>query len=293
MDIIVAENAGACYGVNRSLEIVEQASRSGNKIATLGDLIHNPIVVKELRDKYNIFSVDGVNSAKNHDVDTIIIRSHGVPIDQIENAKKLGLEVIDATCPHVKNVQVTAKNLAEIYSAVILVGKSGHPEVESVSSYVKAAGAMCFVGQSKEEFDSILPQLKKINSKIGVVSQTTQSLDVFNEMINYLETNGLELDIKNTICAATKKRQNYAIDLSKHVDAMIVLGGKNSSNTNHLADLCKKSAKLVFHIEDPKELNISDFQTIKTLGITAGASTPKTQINNLLSFLNCHFSHFG
>lgn len=286
MNIFIADNAGACYGVNRSLDIVKEASQENLNVATLGDLIHNPIVVKNLKNKYNIGSVDSVESAKNININNLVIRSHGVPIDLIKKAKEFNIKILDATCPHVKHVQDTAKYLALLYPAVIIIGKSGHPEIESVSSYVLSNGTKCFVGQTIKELNNYIPQLKKLNSKIGVVSQTTQSLNVFNKMINYLQEQGIKLDIKNTICSATKQRQKSAIELSKRVDAIIVLGGKNSSNTNHLADLCKENCNIVIHIEQPDELDLTQLQNVKNLGITAGASTPKSQIDSLVNYLN-------
>lgn len=286
MQINIANNAGACYGVNRSLDIVKDAASKYTNIATLGDLIHNPAVVKDLRDKYSIKSVESVSQAVESGIEVLIIRSHGVSLDVIDQAKSAGIKIIDATCPYVKNVQNTAMILAGLYPAVIIIGKLGHPEIESVASYVKAQSTKCFIVQTKQEIDRILPELKSINDSIGVVSQTTQSAPVFDEIVDYLSSQGIKLEIENTICASTKKRQNAAIELSKKSQAMIVLGGKNSSNTNHLADLCKDNCEHVYHIETANELNPKWLENVSNLGITAGASTPKEHIEKLLSYLN-------
>lgn len=286
MQIIVANNAGACYGVNRSLEIVMNAVKSCKKIATLGDLIHNPIVIADLDINYNIKSVSSVEAANSLGVDVLVIRSHGVPIDVVEKAESQGIEVIDATCPYVKNVQTTASLLAGLYPAVIIIGKAGHPEVESVSSYIKAQNTKCFVAETKDEIDEFIDELISLKDTVGVVSQTTQSNQVFEDMIEYLKNKGVKLEIENTICAATKKRQQAAIDLSTQVDAMLVVGGKNSSNTNHLADLCREHCKKTFHIESLGDLNTYDLKDVETLGISAGASTPKSHIDSIVETLS-------
>lgn len=286
MEIIVAKNAGACYGVTRSLDLALQTSKSIGKVATLGELIHNPLVVKNLFDKYRIFTVTSVEEAKDKGIETIIIRSHGVPLEVLEEAKASGIKVVDATCPYVKNVATAASLLASLYPAVIIVGKEGHPEVESVASYIRAAGSKCCIFETVAKANKFLPELLKLSGKIGVVSQTTQSVEVFNDIVKFLEDNGLKTEVENTICVATKKRQESAIELSKQVDAMLVIGGHNSSNTNHLAELCRENCNKVYHIECESELNEVDLTGVNKLGITAGASTPKSQIDDIIRLLN-------
>lgn len=290
MKLIVAKNAGACYGVNRSLEIVKKIANEDKKVCTLGELIHNPIVVEELSTKYNISSIDDVDSALSSGVESLVIRSHGVAIDVVKKAEKNNIEIIDATCPYVKNVQTTASILAGLYPAVIIVGKNGHPEVESVSSYICAQGSKCFILETKEEVDEYIDEIASLNDSIGLVSQTTQSGDTFDMVVEYIKSKGINLEIENTICAATKKRQTSALSLSKEVDAMLVIGGKNSSNTTHLVDLCKKNCARVYHIEVPEEIEELDLSGVKTLGLSAGASTPKDQIDTVIDFINKKFN---
>lgn len=282
MDIYIAKNAGACYGVSRSLDIVLKAANSNKKIATLGHLIHNPLVVEKLKCQYGVKSVTSIDDAIKEGIEVLIIRSHGVPIEIIQDAKNKGIEIIDATCPYVKNVQNTARILASLYPVVVIIGKVGHPEVDSVSSYINYYGSKCYVAETIKQIDKFLDDLKKIKDKVGVVSQTTQSLNVFDDMIKYLKSNNIDIEVENTICVATKKRQQSAVDLAKKVDCMIVVGGHNSSNTNHLADLCKKYCKKVFHIEDICELDFNKLIDTYKLGITAGASTPKNQIEQIV-----------
>lgn len=282
MEICVAKNAGACYGVTRSLDLALQTSKSEGKVATLGELIHNPLVVEDLNNNYGISAVSTVNEAKNNGVDKLIIRSHGVPLEVLREAEESGIEIVDATCPYVKNVASSASLLAGLYPAVVIIGKSGHPEVESVSSYISAAGSKCFVFETIDECDKFIPELKELNDSIGVVSQTTQSVEVFEDIVKYLKDSGVKVEVENTICVATKKRQESAAELAKQVDAMLVIGGHNSSNTNHLADLCKENCEKVFHLESVEELKGIDLSSVSKLGITAGASTPKSQIDEIV-----------
>ena len=282
MEICVAKNAGACYGVTRSLDLALQTSKSEGKVATLGELIHNPLVVEDLNNNYGISAVSTVNEVKNNGVDKLIIRSHGVPLEVLREAEESGIEIVDATCPYVKNVASSASLLAGLYPAVVIIGKSGHPEVGSVASYIRAAASEVYIGETVEEVDKFLPELKELNDSVGVVSQTTQSVEVFEDMVKYLKDNGVKVEVENTICVATKKRQESAAELAKQVDAMLVIGGHNSSNTNHLADLCKENCEKVFHIESVEELKKVDLSGINKLGITAGASTPKSQIDKIL-----------
>lgn len=285
MEIFIAKEAGACYGVNRSLEIACDASKKSKNVATFGPLIHNPLVVEKLRLQYGINKVENIDQAIKNKVDTLVIRSHGVTIDILDKANKEGLKIVDSTCPYVKKVQETAKDLAIKFGHVVVVGKAGHPEVESVCSYISDSNAQYYVLQSNEEIDKHIDLLKGAKT-LGVVSQTTQSAEVFDNIVNKLKTSGLRLSVKNTICGATKKRQNAAEELSKSVDAFIVLGGYNSSNTNHLADICKKHCPNTFHIETFDDLNITKIKNCKKLGISAGASTPQNQIDELIEKIN-------
>ncbi|MDO5426446.1 MAG: 4-hydroxy-3-methylbut-2-enyl diphosphate reductase [Coriobacteriia bacterium] len=282
MEICVAKNAGACYGVSRSLDIVKGSCNDSRKIATLGELIHNPLVVKELSEELGVSVVDSVKEAAEKGIEKLIIRSHGVPLEVLREAEESGIEIVDATCPYVKNVASSASLLAGLYPAVVIIGKHGHPEVGSVASYIRAAASEVYIGETVEEVDKFLPELKELNDSVGVVSQTTQSVEVFEDMVKYLKDSGVKVEVENTICVATKKRQESAAELAKQVDAMLVIGGHNSSNTNHLADLCKENCEKVFHIESVEELKGVDLSSVNKLGITAGASTPKSQIDKIL-----------
>ena len=271
--IEVADCAGACYGVNRALGLAEQAAQEAPApIHTLGPLIHNPLVVKDLEQQ----GVIETSSLDFVDKGTLIIRSHGVVPSIIDTARNKGLEVIDATCPYVKKVHLKARKLVTDGYQLIIVGESGHAEVEGIIGHA----ALCdhqqdiFVVGCADDLKDI--SLKK---RVGVVVQTTQTYDRLKSIVDELLATCEEVRVFNTICAATKKRQNAAQLLAQRADVMIVIGGKNSGNTRRLAEICSSSCKSTHHIESIEEIDSSWFEDNLLVGITAGASTPQSHID--------------
>lgn len=273
MKVIIADKAGACYGVERALKIVERAGEGEEKVRTLGPLIHNPQVVQSLEDKGIgvAHSVDEVNDG------AIVIRSHGVPVSVEEALHDKGLEVVDATCPFVKKAHVSARKLAEQGYQVVIVGDKGHAEVEGIQSY---AGDKVIVTTSTDDLKDI-----KHGKKVGMVVQTTQSQEVLNKLVTYLLPRVSELRVYNTICEATAERQAAADELASHVQAMIVVGGKNSGNTKRLYEICKDRCENTHHIETEAELDPAWFKGVDTVGVTAGASTPASMIATVVAAL--------
>ena len=275
--IKIASHAGACYGVERALKLTEQAIEENDEVSTFGEIIHNPCVVENLENS-------GVNVIKKPEEahGTIVLRSHGVT-PEVEAEISKHAEVVDATCPFVKKAQLVAKNLGASHKQVVIVGEAGHPEVEALVAYAKLGGAEVFAASDTEA-------LKNIElTDVGILSQTTQQKATFQNVVNFVAKKGVRHCVKNTICAATAERQMAAIELSKKVDLMIVLGGKNSANTTRLFELCKENCPLTFHIERPEEFisfrnNLPDSPN-PTIGITAGASTPQSQITELQSLI--------
>lgn len=266
IEIVKAKNAGYCYGVERALRLVEESLESSKKpILSLGPLIHNPQVVKELEEK----GIKAVDSLDNVSSGTVIIRSHGVKPQVLEEARKKKLDVIDATCPFVRKAQLVAAQLNQEGYTVVIVGEKTHPEVEGILAHAKNNA---FVVESSRE---ISKKILKGASRIGVVVQTTQSLEKFKRVVAKLLTFTSELKVFNTICNATRKRQDAARQLALQTDLVIVVGGKNSANTTRLFQICQKINPLTYHIESPDEVKRSWFKGIKKIGITAGASTPK------------------
>ena len=278
--IKIASHAGACYGVERALELTSKAIHENDNVSTFGEIIHNPCVVENLEQS----GVKVIRNPKDAN-GTVVLRSHGVT-PQVEKEILKHAKIVDATCPFVKKAQLVAKNLGAKHKQVVIVGEAGHPEVEALVAYAKLGGAEIYVVAS-------IADLKDFQlTDVGVLSQTTQSNDTFQEIVKYLINNCETTEVKSTICSATTERQTAAIELSKQVDAMIVLGGKNSANTTRLFQLCKGHCPLTFHIERPLEFDSLKKNLPKcnlTIGITAGASTPQTQIEELKAFLENSF----
>ncbi|MDY6296320.1 MAG: 4-hydroxy-3-methylbut-2-enyl diphosphate reductase [Schwartzia succinivorans] len=261
MEVILAEYLGFCYGVKRAIHLARTNAAPG-PANTLGPIIHNPQMVSKLADE----GVGTVNSLDEiPDNGTVIIRSHGVGPQIYEEAKRRNLNVVDATCPHVKKAQMAAHSLFEDGLQVVIIGEKCHPEVRSIMEW---SGEGAYVIESEAEAD----ELPKIG-KLGVVAQTTFSGAKFQRIVSRLLLKSDDIHIIRTICTATDQRQKAAIDLARQVDMMLVIGGKNSANTTRLAQLCSKET-ITHHIETATELRDEWFTNIKKIGITAGASTP-------------------
>jgi 4-hydroxy-3-methylbut-2-enyl diphosphate reductase len=200
----------------------------------------------------------------------LVLRSHGVTPQVVEAALSKGLSVVDATCPHVSKAQQAAQELREQGYTVVVVGERGHPEVEGISAY---AGADALVVQEAADLPDVLQ-----SDRVGLVVQTTQSRDALQAIITALEERGITPEVHDTVCFATRQRQEAAYSLATEVDVMLVVGGRNSGNTRRLAELCAKVCKKTHHIERPEELRADWFEGAKSIGITAGASTPESQI---------------
>lgn len=271
MKVIVASEAGYCYGVERALKMVKKALEDGKiPIYTLGPLIHNPQVVSDLSKK----GVTPVSSLDEVERGYVVIRSHGVPPDVLEKAKLKGIKIIDATCPFVKKAQEKASLLSSEGYLVVIIGEKRHPEVIGLLGY---AGGNSLVLENPEDIPFEI--LKR--EKIGVVVQTTQSEEKLFDIINKLIPFSGELRVFNTICNATQKRQEAARKLAQEVDVMIIVGGKNSANTTRLYQISKRINPRSFHIETAEEIKEEWFDRAETVGLTAGASTPRYLLNEV------------
>jgi len=270
MRVEVARHAGVCYGVERALKLAEEAAASGIEVHTLGPLIHNPQAVDALRER----GVEVAGCLDEVGDGTLVIRSHGVDPAIIEGARDKGLDVIDATCPHVSKAHEAAARLAAEGYSVIVVGEADHPEVEGIVAH---AGGTALVVQSAEELPEHLP-----SRRIGVVVQTTQSLARLQAVTDALVSRVSELRVFNTICSATGKRQRAAEDLAREVDVMVIVGGHNSGNTTRLAEICRAVNPRVYHVETAAELDPAWFAGAEVVGVTAGASTPDEQMRGVI-----------
>ena len=277
MEVVRAESAGACYGVQRALDIAHAVIESGERAYTLGSLIHNPQVVKELSER----GAQVVETPEEVGEGVMIIRSHGVTPDVLKTAEALGVTMVDATCPHVARAQKAAAELAESGAHVIVVGEAGHPEVNGLTAFAREANpdAKIDVVPSPKE----LPD--DLEDPVGVVVQTTQTRENLQSVMEALERRGVHPVLKDTICSATRRRQQEAANLASRVDAMVVIGGRNSSNTTRLAEICRAACPHTYHVESADELNPADFAQVERVGVTAGASTPEDQIASVISYL--------
>ena len=265
--IEIASEAGACYGVERALRMVEDAARtSAVPVHTLGPLIHNPRVVDDLAAK----GVTVVASPEESSGDTLLLRTHGVTPEEERRARELCHDVLDATCPFVKKVHLAASRLYREGYQVVVVGEAGHPEVEATLPH--APGAVV-VGDASEV--AKLPVCKKI----GVVVQTTQSRSNLEHVVSALLGRAEEVRVVNTICDATSGHQGACAELAARADVMIVIGGRISANTKRLAEIAAELCPRTHHIEGADELDPSWLVGAGLIGITAGASTPASQID--------------
>ncbi len=270
MKISIAKTAGFCMGVRRAVELVLDASNNTDEpIYTFGPLIHNPQVLTMLEEK----GIPVITEIPEKGRGTVLIRAHGVPpeiIDQLQNA---GFKTIDATCPHVIKVQRIIRRYARQGFSTIIMGDVDHPEVIGLNGYADHKG---HVVNSIDELEA-LPDFKNAI----IVAQTTQNVPFYDNVKTWAEKNHPNYKIFYTICNATEKRQTEIVEMAKSSDAVVVVGGKNSGNTQRLAELSEQAGRLVFHIEEESELNIKELIKARSIVITAGASTPNWIINRV------------
>jgi len=272
MSVRIARNSGFCFGVKRAIKIALKTSKDNDEIVTLGPIIHNPQMVAKLESE-NIFKVDNIEQIKGRPT---IIRSHGIKKEILEELEKNNIEIINATCPYVSKTQDYAKSLSEDGYELIILGDRNHPEVKALQSYIDKE--VIIVANANELVDK---QFKKV----GIISQTTRRVEDLQDLVNKLVSRCHEVRVINTICNATTIRQNSTLALAKESDVMIVVGGKNSSNTKMLAKICESFVK-TYHIEVAEEIEKEWLNDKQDIGLTAGASTPDWVIvevyNNIL-----------
>ena len=276
--ITLAESAGFCFGVKRAVEkALNMKEKYNNEIYTLGPLIHNNDVVDFLKEKL-IFPIELENISSLKENDTIIIRSHGVSEEALNTLKKNNLNILDATCPYVENIHKKVKEYYNLVYSIIIVGDKNHPEVIGINGWCNDSGYILKSGV----------YLGNIPKKVCVVAQTTERQATWEDVLTRVIKTSKEIVAFNTICSATEVRQKSAEELSKKVDAMVVIGGFNSSNTTKLYEICKKNCKNTVHVENllgiPDEF-ITD-KNFKSIGVTAGASTPDWVIKEAITRMN-------
>ena len=275
MRVELAKTAGFCPGVKRAVQMVDTAAQSGSKTVTYGPIIHNAEVVKDLEQKgVKVLETEEELAAVTEG--TVIIRSHGVPKKICDLMEEKGIRCVDATCPFVKKIHRIVAEESEKGAHIIIIGNPEHPEVVGISGWAK--GEVTII-QTKEEAAAF--QIPDPGQKVCVVSQTTFNYNKFKELVEIIEEKRYDINVLNTICSATKERQEEAYDIAKRVDAMIVIGDMRSSNTRKLFEICRNACADTYYIQTLDDLDMNQLRSVETVGITAGASTPNKIIEEV------------
>ena len=276
MKVTLAKSAGFCFGVKRAVDMVYEQIEDAKEgpIYTYGPIIHNEEVVKELAEKgVRVIAED--EDLHGLEPGTVIIRSHGVGRKVKEDLENAGFTIVDATCPFVQKIHIYVAKYAEEGYFVLIVGSASHPQVQGIVGWMpNDSYAVISTPQDLED-------LALAGEKICIVSQTTFNYNKFQELVEIIRKKGYDILVLNTICNATEERQSEAATIARDVDAMIVIGGKHSSNTQKLFEICKKECQDTYYIQTKEDLDLSVLQSISNVGITAGASTPNKIIEEV------------
>ena len=274
MEFKVARSAGFCWGVKRAVNMAVETLKGSSRTFCLGELIHNRREIERLK-KLGMEFIESMEELRSGD--TVIIRSHGVSPKVVKELKERGTRIVDATCPFVKDVHEKATKLQKEGYPVLILGNPNHPEVKGIAGHVEKPLIINSLEGIRE-----LPKM----AKLGVVCQTTLNINFFKEAISLLSSKVKELKVYNTICSATSIRQKEARELAGQVDVMLIIGGKNSSNTTKLYQISKSVNPKSYHIESKEEIEPKWFLGATSVGITAGASTPKWVIDEVVEHLD-------
>ena len=285
MNITVAKSAGFCFGVKRAVnKVYEQADIKKGPIYTYGPIIHNEEVVKDLEEKgvKVLDNLETLTDAQKQEKGTVIIRSHGVSKEVYEKLEHAGFEIEDATCPFVLKIHQIVEEFSNDGYEIVIIGSSLHPEVEGIRGWCDPKHTTVIADY--EEAQNYKP---KSGKKVCIVAQTTFNYKKFQELVEIIREKGYIRDIRvlNTICNATEERQNEAAKLAETSDIMIVIGGRSSSNTQKLYEICKEECANTYYIQTAADLKLSETGHIDNVGITAGASTPKKIIEEVQKYV--------
>lgn len=275
MDVKIAKTAGFCWGVRRTVDKVFEVAdqRHGGPVVTLGPIIHNPQAVARFREK-GVGTVNAIGEVA--DGTTVVVRTHGAMRAELEKAEGRALEVVDGTCPYVKYPQAVAQRLSREGYHIVIVGDADHAEIKGVMSYAEGPCTVAKPGGP-------IPQIEA--KKVAVIAQTTCIGAAFERVVGALAARHQEVRAVNTICNDTEERQADARALAAQVDAVVVVGGKNSANTRHLAEICRDIQPLTWHVETEAELEPQWFAGCRVVGLSAGASTPDWVVEGVASWL--------
>lgn len=295
MKVILAESAGFCFGVKRAVDTVyEKAADSSVPVYTFGPIIHNEEVVRDLEEK-GVHAVCSTEELEKIPKGIMVIRSHGVSKKIYDRIQEAGFQIVDATCPFVLKIHRFVEEYSRKGFHIVIIGNDSHPEVEGIKGWSNPEETT--VLQTAEEAENFslpachsagqrispegIPLCHSARQRICIVSQTTFNYNKFQELVEIIEKKGYDIIVLNTICNATEVRQKEAADIAAKADAMIVIGGSHSSNTQKLFEICKKECENTYYIQTLDDLDVTKFWSIDNVGITAGASTPNKIIEEV------------
>ena len=283
MEVRLAKTAGFCFGVRRAVDTVyEQIAQAKGPIYTYGPIVHNEMVVRELEEKgVRVLNTEEELAALTEG--TVIIRAHGVGRHIYELLEQKGICLVDATCPFVRKIHRIVQREEKNGRKILIIGNASHPEVEGIRGW---CGGPSYVIESAEEAENFaLP----LSEKLCIVSQTTFNYNKFEDLVEIISKKGYDILVLNTICSATEERQTEARQIASEVDAMIVIGGSHSSNTQKLFEICRKECKNTYYIQSLDDLDLKTSESIRCVGITAGASTPNKIIEEVQKHVGIKF----
>ncbi len=294
MQVKLAECAGFCFGVKRAVDTVYGQINTDKTIYTYGPIVHNEEVVRELEEQ-GVSVLEDTSQLKALSTGSVIIRAHGIPREVHGILENQGLECIDATCPFVKRIHNIVDQASKEGKYVVVVGNDRHPEVEGIKGWCN--GPVSAV-ETVEEVEALCERLDEEIQRLGIVreafeicivSQTTFNYNKFQDIVEIFQKKGYNIYIVNTICNATEERQKSAQSLAKEADVMIVIGGKHSSNTRKLYEICKKECANTYYIQTLEDLHLEIPKAATLVGITAGASTPNKLIEEVQNYVRINF----
>ena len=278
MKVTLAKSAGFCFGVKRAVEMVYKEAETGKKVYTLGPIIHNEQVVQDLEQK-GVRVIDTPEELSKAEDATVIIRSHGISADVYHQLEDKKVRIVDATCPFVSKIHRIVEKKYQERSCIVIVGNANHPEVEGINGWCNGAATVIGSVSEAENYS------QEPARKLCVVAQTTFNYKKFKDIVDIFSKKSYDIDVMNTICNATEERQTEAAAIAGDSDAMIVIGGKHSSNTQKLYEICKNVCPDTHFIQTLDDLDLKQFQSFRSVGITAGASTPNTIIKEVQSYV--------
>ncbi|MBR2950428.1 MAG: 4-hydroxy-3-methylbut-2-enyl diphosphate reductase [Lachnospiraceae bacterium] len=282
MEVIVAKSAGFCFGVKRAVDKVYELTEGNDCIYTYGPIIHNEQVVQDLEEK-GVSVIEDTEELSSIKEATVVIRSHGVSKQVQELIEQEGRSCVDATCPFVKRIHKIVEKESKAGKQILIIGNAGHPEVEGIMGW---SVGVTKVAETKEEIESVAFDKDK---EVCIVSQTTFNYNKFKELVEIFSKRGYDISVVNTICNATEERQTEAREIAAKVDAMIIIGGKHSSNTRKLYEICSRECANTYFIQTLDDLHLELPKSVRLVGITAGASTPNKIIEEVQNYVRINF----